>query len=78
MLEKSLVALLFFAALAVGDWKRTKTMGVKAALCYSLFVLISVYLAIAFVSGRALYNLTDLMQAIYGPMAERVIGWLKG
>lgn len=78
MLEKAFVILLFFAALVVGDWKRKSTMGVKAALCYSVFVLLSMYLAFAFISGRDLYNLTDLLQDIYGPMAENVIGWLKG
>lgn len=78
MLEKSLVSLLFFAALACGDWKRKSTMGMKAVLCYSVFVLLSMYLAFAFISGRDLYNLTDLLQGIYGPMAENVIGWLKG
>ncbi|MFD0670829.1 hypothetical protein [Cohnella sp. GCM10027633] len=78
MIEKAIVALLFFAALVVGDWKRKATMSVKAAISYSVFVLVSVYLAIIFISGRAMYNLTDLMQGIYGPMAKSVVSWLKG
>lgn len=78
MVEKVLVTLLFFAALVSGDWKRMKTMGAKAAICYSCFVLLSCYLAFAFISGRAPLNLTDVMQGIYGPMAASVVNWLKG
>ncbi len=78
MLEKSIVALLLFVAVAVADGKHIAKMGAKAAISYSFFILLSGYLAFAFMSGRALYNLTDIMQSIYGPMAVSVVGWLKG